>query len=63
MKEIIRSSQLPGNILSGTKLFCIYNGGRFFVESRWETFKSFSDINTALRYFENFLMGVVVKPT
>jgi len=63
MKEIIRSSQLPNDILSGTKLFCIYRNGRFFVESRWETFKNFSNINAALEYFESFLVGGVIKPS
>jgi len=63
MKEIIRSSQLPNDILSGTKLFCIYRNGRFSVESRWEIFKRFSNIDTALEYFESFLLGDIIKPT
>jgi hypothetical protein len=58
---ILRSTFLPEDTLSGTRLFLVYREGRYYVETRFQYFKRTKFYDKAVAYFEAVEMGEV-KP-
>jgi hypothetical protein len=58
--ETLRSTQLPNDILAGTRLFLrFYEGKRqpYVVETRWQTLRRAKDVTTAATLFEDIACG------
>lgn len=60
--ETLRSTQLPKDILSGTRLFLRFYAGRQFpyvIETRWQTLRRTKDLFKAEALFEHITYGEI----
>lgn len=62
--ETLRSTQLPDDILGGTRLFLRYTEGKrhpYTVETRWQILRRSADITTAATLFEAIALGALPR--